>query len=151
MHIRHHRPISPEDVAMSVGAGAAAAAAAAAEMQRQEEEEMSSYSSKDLDDGWEFKILRSNFAAFRSPEKLRAVLEEEKRGGWILVEKFDDQRIRLKRPAVGKVVQGDLADGYDPYRTTVGASQNAIILVTLGVFAVIAIGLILVAATFARH
>ena len=76
---------------MSVGAGAAAAAAAA-EMQRQEEEEMTPYSAKDLDDGWEFKILRSNFAAFRNQEKLRAVLEEEKRGGWILVEKFDDQR-----------------------------------------------------------
>ena len=84
---------------MSAGAGAAAAAAAAAaELQRQEEEEMTPYSTKDLDEGWEFKIVRSNFATFRSQEKLRAVLEEEKRGGWMLVEKFDDQRIRLKRP-----------------------------------------------------
>ena len=48
---------------------------------RQEEEEMTSYSSKDLAEGWEFKIVRSNFAAFRKPEKLRAVLDEEKRAG----------------------------------------------------------------------
>jgi hypothetical protein len=134
---------------MSTGAGAAAAAAAYAELQRQEEEEMTPYSAKDLDDGWEFKILRSNFAAFRSPEKLRAVLEEEKRGGWILVEKFDDQRIRLKRPAVGKVVQGDLADGYDPYRTTVGTSQGVLILAALG--GAVAFALILMAAALASR
>ncbi len=108
----------------AVGGAAGAAAAAAAEMQRQEEEEMTPYSPKDLDDGWEFKILRASFATFRNPDKLRAVLEEEKRGGWTLVEKFDDQRIRLKRPAGAKKAQGDFADSYDPYRTTVGMSQN---------------------------
>ena len=118
---------------MSVGAGAAAAAAAAAEMQRQEEEEMTPYSSKDLDEGWEFKILRSNFRAFRNQERLRAVLEEEKRGGWTLVEKFDDQRIRLKRPAGAKASQGELADGYDPYRTTVGMAQGALVMADPGV------------------
>jgi hypothetical protein len=122
---------------MSTG-GAAAAAAAYAELQRQEEEEMTPYSAKDLDDGWEFKILRSNFAAFRNPEKLRATLEEEKRGGWTLVEKFDDQRIRLKRPAGAKQAQGELADGYDPYRTTVGAAQGVIALATVGAFLLIA-------------
>jgi hypothetical protein len=134
-------------MAMSVGAGAAAAAAAAAaEMQRREEEEMTPYSAKDLDDGWEFKILRSNFAAFRNQEKLRAILEEEKRGGWILVEKFDDRRIRLKRPAGAKSAQGELADGYDPYRTTVGTSQGVIILAALGgavAFALILMGAVL--------
>ena len=138
---------------MSFGVGGAAAAAvAAAEMQRREEEEMTSYGAKELDDGWEFKILRSNFSAFRSPEKLRAILEEEKRGGWILVEKFDDQRIRLKRPAAGKVVQADFADGYDPYRTTVAmTSQAAIMLLSIVAFAVIAIGLIFAAAAFTGH
>ena len=127
---------------MSAGAGAAAGAAAAAvaEMMRREEEEMTPYSAKDLDEGWEFKILRSSFAAFRNPEKLRAVLEEEKRGGWTLVEKFDDQRIRLKRPAGGKVVQGDFAEGYDPYRTTVNTSpQVAFVLLGVGVAVALAI------------
>jgi hypothetical protein len=136
---------------MSAGAGtaaAAAAAAAAAERLRQEEEEMTQYSAKDLEDGWEFKILRSNFNTFRKPEKLRAILEEEKRGGWILVEKFDDQRIRLKRPAGAKLAQAEFADGYDPYRTTIGTSQVAVILVTLGV---IALGLIFLAFLVARH
>src|SRR3954464_15705384 len=110
---------------MSAAAGAAAAAAAA-EMKRQEEEEMTPYSPKDLAEDWEFKIIRSNFATFRNREKLQAVLDEEKRGGWVLVEKFDNQRIRLKRPAGTKVVQGDFADNYDPYRTHVGASQGAV-------------------------
>ena len=134
---------------MSAGAGAAAAAAAAAaEMQRQEEEEMTPYSPKDLDDGWEFKILRSNFAAFRNPEKLRAILEEEKRGGWILVEKFDDQRIRLKRPAGAKLAQSEFADGYDPYRTTAGTSQGVVALAALGV--AVAFGLIVIAVAIAH-
>lgn len=136
---------------MSAGAGAAAAAAAAAELQRQEEEEMTPYSTKDLDEGWEFKIVRSNFATFRNQEKLRAVLEEEKRGGWTLVEKFDDQRIRLKRPAGAKVAQGDFADGYDPYRTTVGMPQGALVLTILGFAIAVAFGVILVAAVLTRH
>jgi hypothetical protein len=151
MHRRNHGVFQSEDVAMSVGPEAAAAAAAAAELQRQEEEEMTPYSTKDLDEGWEFKIVRSNFATFRSQEKLRAVLEEEKRGGWTLVEKFDDQRIRLKRPAGAKANQGELADGYDPYRTTVGMASGALVLTALGVAAALAIGIILVAALSIRH
>jgi hypothetical protein len=83
---------------MSGGAAAAAAAAAAAR-RRQEEEEMTRYSENDLSEGWEFKILRSNMNAFRKPENLKKYLEEEGRAGWVLVEKFDDNRLRLKRPA----------------------------------------------------
>jgi hypothetical protein len=128
---------------MSAGA-AGAAAAAAAEMLKQEEEEMTPYSTRDLDEGWEFKILRSNFAAFRSREKLRAVLDEEKRGGWTLVEKFDDQRIRLKRPAGAKQVHGELADGYDPYRTTVGMTSAFSVLVVVGIFVVLGLTLLAV-------
>ena len=94
---------------------------------------MTPYSTKDLDEGWEFKIVRSNFATFRGQEKLRAVLEEEKRGGWVLVEKFDDQRIRLKRPAGAKANQGELADGYDPYRTTVAEVPTKLVLTLLGI------------------
>lgn len=113
---------------MSADGGAAAAAAAAERMRRREEEQMTGYTPKDLAEGWEFKILRSQFGAFRKPERLRAILEEEKRGGWVLVEKFDDQRIRLKRPAGTKVVEGELADGYDPYRTSVGTPPGAIVI-----------------------
>jgi hypothetical protein len=129
---------------------AGAAAAAAVEMQRQEEEEMTPYSTKDLAEGWEFKILRSHFAAFRDPKKLRAVLDEEKRGGWTLVEKFDEQRIRLKRPAGTEVVEGDFADGYDPYRTTVGMSQGVLALAVTGVLISVGFGLLLFAIFLAR-
>ena len=127
---------------MSAGAGAAAAAAAA-ELMRRAEEEMTGYSDKDLAEGWEFKIVRSNMGIFRKPEKLQAVLDEEKRGGWVLVEKFDDSRIRLKRPAGTKVIQGDFADNYDPYRTQVGMRSEKIAFAMVVVFAVfVAIGMI---------
>jgi hypothetical protein len=114
--------------------GAAAAIAAAAEFMRQEEEEMTPYSEKDLAEGWEFKILRSALAAFRKPEHFRAVLEEERKGGWVLVEKFDDYRIRLKRPAGTKMREAEFEDGYDPYRTFVGITvdRRAFISVVFG-------------------
>jgi hypothetical protein len=103
-------------------AGAAAAVAAAAELMRQEEEEMTPYSDKDLAEGWEFKMVRASMAAFSKPERFRAILEEENKAGWVLVEKFDDYRIRLKRRAGTKVMEGDFADGYDPYRSWVGVN-----------------------------
>jgi len=86
---------------MSAGAaaGAAAAAAAAAEAKRirdEEEEELTSYGHDDLANEWEFKILRSTRPAFRDPDSLQKVLGEESRAGWVLVEKFDNSRIRLK-------------------------------------------------------
>ena len=71
---------------------------AAAEMQRQEEEEMTKYTDADLQGDWEFKIVRSNLAGFRKPEVLQQVCAEEAKAGWILVEKFDNQRLRFKRP-----------------------------------------------------
>jgi hypothetical protein len=117
---------------MSVGTAAAAGAAAAAANERQEEEHMTPYSTHDLAENWEFKILRNSFATFRDPQKLKAVLDEEKQGGWVLVEKFDDYRIRLKRPSGTKTVQGDFADQYDPYRTTVGPSQEKRTAIVLG-------------------
>lgn len=116
-----------------VGAAAGAAALAVAlEQMRQEEEEMTPYSDRDLAEGWEFKIVRCTNAAFRKPEQFRALLEEERKGGWILVEKFDDSRVRLKRPAGAKAIVGDFADGYDPYRTMVGASPEQRLLIVLG-------------------
>jgi hypothetical protein len=123
---------------MSMGvAGAAAAAAAAAELMRQEEEEMTPYSDKDLAEGWEFKIVRASMAAFGKPDRFRAILEEEKKGGWVLVEKFDDYRIRLKRPVGTKVTEGDITDGYDPYRSLVGPTAEQRTRILLGVGGVI--------------
>ena len=73
------------------------------------------------------------------------------RGGWVLVEKFDDTRIRLKRPAGSKVTQGDFDDAYDPYRTTVGISQGGLAMVIIGISAALAAGLIAFAVLVSRH
>ena len=54
--------------------------------------------SDDNSDDWEFKVLRSNLNGFRNPEVMKKCLEEEARAGWVFVEKFDDARIRFKRP-----------------------------------------------------
>jgi hypothetical protein len=99
----------------------AAAAAAAAQQSREEEEEMTKYSDAELQGGWEFKILRSNTAAFRKPEVLRQVCDEEARGGWVLLEKFDNSRLRFKRPLSARANDTTLID-YDPYRTHFGMS-----------------------------
>lgn len=90
---------------------------------------MTDYHPNDLADGWEFKILRSSTAVFKNPERMRAILEDETKAGWVLVEKFDDRRIRLKRPAsVGRM---DAKLDFDPYRTDVGGSNGLILVVIL--------------------
>ena len=77
----------------------AAAAAAAAQRRREEEEEhMTPYTPRDLAENWEFKILRSATGAFKDPAVMQRYLAEEAQAGWTLVEKFDNSRIRLKRP-----------------------------------------------------
>jgi hypothetical protein len=109
--------------------GAAAAAAAAKRRQQQEEEEMTQYTERELQEGWEFKFLRSATGAFRSPERFRKALEEERAAGWILVEKFDDGRIRLKRPASAR--SSGSGSGADPYRTWIGFSERKLAFVIL--------------------
>jgi len=119
---------------MSNGAAAgaaAAAAAAAAEMLRQEEEEMTEYADEDLRDGWEFKFLRANTAAFKDPQVLKQACEEEAQAGWILVEKFDDQRLRFKRPASAK--DRDTYLSFDAYRTQYGMSKNKFAGIIVGI------------------
>jgi hypothetical protein len=71
---------------------------------------------------WEFKILRSAASQFGNPAWLRSMLEEEARAGWIMIEKFDNSRVRLKRLASARV--NDATLGFDPYRTWVGISQT---------------------------
>ena len=101
---------------------------------------MTPYSEGELSEGWEFKILRSNMNAFRKPENLKKFLEEEGRAGWVLVEKFDDNRLRLKRPASAR--REDATLDFDPYRTQVGLSDGRMILVILGIVLGIVVGVI---------
>jgi hypothetical protein len=105
-----------------MGSGAAAAAAAAAERRRlqREEEEMTAYGSGDSSQEWEFKIVRANRAVFRQRTHFDRVLEEEARAGWILVEKFDDMRLRFKRLRQARLNDSMLPPGVDPYRVHYG-------------------------------
>jgi hypothetical protein len=111
---------------MSAAAAGAAAAAAARRRRLEEELRLATYTPNDLADGWEFKILRSATGAFRSPDRLREALEQEGRAGWVLLEKFDNQRIRLKRPAGART--NDASLGFDAYRTSYGTSELALAL-----------------------
>lgn len=92
---------------------------------------MTGYTHTELAEGWEFKILRSSTSAFRKPEALRQAVEEERRAGWVLVEKFDNQRLRFKRPASAR--SGDGALGIDPYRTSFGMSETKLLAVVLSI------------------
>jgi hypothetical protein len=116
---------------MNVGgpAGDPATTAAEARRKRREEEEMTPYSREDLSEDWEFKILRSMTGAFGKPATLHRVLEREAQAGWVLVEKFDNNRIRLKRPASAK--EGDSQVDFDPYRTYVGQSEERFALIVI--------------------
>ena len=99
--------------------GAAAAAAAARKRQEEEEEEMTTYSPEELGK-YEFKIVRANWGVFGKPEKFNQLLQEEARAGWELVEKFDNERVRFKRPLSARERDNLLPAGVDPYRSQYG-------------------------------
>ena len=137
----------PATSAASTAAIAAAAAARAAKM-RDEEENMTSYNKNDLD-GWEFKIVRSNLGRFGKYEKVKEVCEQEARAGWELVEKFDDYRLRFKRPV--HMRSKDQFLDFDPYRTSVSSGGGALALIIIGIVILLA-GLVTFAAVyFSRH
>jgi len=103
------------------------AAAAAAEKRRQmrrlaeEEEDMARYTQDDLGNDWEFKIVRSESGAFRKSEVLKKLIEEEARAGWVMLEKFDNRRVRFKRPRRARTRDTLLPPGVDAYRTRYGS------------------------------
>jgi hypothetical protein len=79
--------------------GAAAGQHQAAERERarrrEEEELMTGYSPEDLAGQWQFKIVKGTF---KTPQQIEAVQQEQAEYGWILLEVFDQNRIRFKRP-----------------------------------------------------
>jgi len=114
------------------------AAAAAAKKRRQmrrlaeEEEDMAKYTQDDLNNDWEFKIVRSESGAFRKSEVLKKLIEEEARAGWVMLEKFDDRRVRFKRPRSARNRDAILPPDVDSYRTRYGApSAQYAVLVTI--------------------
>lgn len=116
---------------MSAAASGAAAAAAATERRRvlrREEETMTDYAPKDLD-GWQFKIVRGSF---KTVEHLQALQAEQAQYGWTLLEVFDQERVRFKRPA--SEVTRDSERFSNPYSTrseTGGMSQEKVAVYTV--------------------
>ena len=116
--------------------GATAAAHAALEKKKkelQEEEEMTRYTGEELTEDYEFKIVRSQTGAFKKRETVEQVMAEEAISGWKLVEKFDDNRLRFKRPASARRNDFGLPPGVDPYRTTYGMGEGTMAVVIIGV------------------
>jgi hypothetical protein len=116
------------------------AAAAARRRKEQEEEEMTAYSPEDMQK-YEFKIVRANWGVFGNPQKFKQLLQEEAQSGWELVEKFDNERVRFKRPLSYRDRDSLLPVGVDPYRAQYG--MPPLMFALLIVFAVLA-GLALV-------
>ncbi len=135
-----------------MAAGASAAAAAARERLLQEEEEMTTYSKEDLANDWEFKIVRSATGAFRNPAALDKLRQQESQAGWILVEKFDNSRVRFKRPLSARENDYRLPQGVDPYRTSYGldsaASAIIILVIILGFVGIIIFGVLAISLGF---
>jgi hypothetical protein len=106
-------------------------------LQQEEEEEVTPLSA-DSTTGFEYKIIRSSMGAFKKPDKLKAMLEEEARAGWELFEKLDDCRVRLRRSVAARQRDGDL--NQDPYRTKyAGGDARIFLIVVLSILALIAI------------
>ena len=130
-------------MAYYAGAGTAAAAAKRRRMMfAEEEEDMARYTQDDLGNDWEFKIVRSESGAFRKPEVLKTLLQEEARAGWVMLEKFDDRRIRFKRARSACNRDALLPPGLDAYRTRYGSptAQYAVLIGMLIMLALLAFG-----------
>ena len=99
---------------------------------------MTTYTPQDLSGDWEFKILRSTTGAFGNSQRLKEILEQEQLAGWNFVEKFDNSRIRLKRPASARSEDGSRS--IDPYRSYVGVTEGQLaLLIVTGVLAAVAV------------
>jgi len=119
------------------GAHAAAYAAQEKKKRQQEEEEMTRYTDKELTEDYEFKIVRSATGAFKKRETVEQVMAEEAMAGWKMVEKFDDNRLRFKRPASAQRSDYNLPPGIDPYRTSYGMSEFGLAMTIIGSMAVV--------------
>jgi hypothetical protein len=116
------------------------AAQEAAKKKRKEEEEMTQYTRDELDNDWEFKIVKSATGRFKKREIVEQVRAEENIAGWVMVEKFDDSRIRFKRPVSAQRNDFNLPPEIDPYRTNFGISESGLGLSIAGV--IVGVGVI---------
>ena len=102
---------------------------------------MTGYSPEELNDDWEFKIVRSGTNAFRNPDTFAQLVDEEAEAGWTLLEKLDNGRVRFKRPKNAHRNDAYLPDHIDPYRTqfgrTIQDTPTTITMVITGVLLVL--------------
>ena len=97
------------------------------QLRRAEEETLlTPYSTTEMNEDWQFKIVRGSFSDRSSVE---AVIKEQQAFGWIYVEKFDNNRIRFKRSAAEALKDPERAG--DPYSTSsiVAGNGCAVILI----------------------
>jgi hypothetical protein len=74
--------------------------------------------------GWEFKIVRAKHNIFRDPAVFQQLCEEEAQAGWVLLEKFDDHRVRFKRPIALREIINPEGLPFDPYRTSYSSTGD---------------------------
>jgi len=118
--------------------------------------ETTSYTPGELADGWEFKTIRSQLGLFVKRDFRERILAEEGRAGWVLVEKFDDYLMRLKRQR--KLHPEPEVNDFDPYRTVIDGpersrqawSENLLALLAIVVVPVVIVFLVLVVSTAFR-
>lgn len=105
---------------------------------------MAKYTQDNLGNDWEFKIVRSESGAFRKSEVVKSLLEEEARAGWVMLEKFDNSRIRFKRPRSARNRDTLLPPDVDPYRTRYGApsAQYAVLATVLTGLVALGVGMV---------
>ncbi len=119
------------------GAHVAVHAAQEKKKREQEEEEMTRYTDRELTEDYEFKIVRSATGAFKNRDTVEQIIAEESAAGWKFVEKFDDNRMRFKRPASARRNDFNLPPGFDPYRTTYGMTEFGLAMTIIGSMAAI--------------
>jgi hypothetical protein len=76
------------------------------------------------EDRWEYKIVRAPNGEFGQREHLRALLDQERRAGWMMVEKYNDWQVRFKRPRNARQLDDTLPSYIDPYRTIYTTSHS---------------------------
>ena len=101
----------------AAGAHAAQKAEEERRRKREEEEVMTGYRPDELAGNWQFKIVKGTF---KTAEQIDRVVHEQSEHGWVLVEVFDHNRVRFKRPA-GEVEKDAFREG-NPYKTVSKAS-----------------------------
>lgn len=111
-----------------------------------EEEMMIRYTTDELQNDWEFKIVRTSDGRFHNPDILQQLMDEESVSGWQMLEKLDDNRVRFKRPISNRRRDDLLPQDVDPYRTQIGSGlasrQGRIVLVTAAAAAVLIAGIV---------